>query len=63
METNFITNFMTRNRVTFRAIIVGVLSLILLIPAGFIQELVRERKGRKQEVQQEVSSKWSGEQT
>jgi inner membrane protein len=63
METNIVSNFMTRNRVTFRAIIVGVLSLILLIPAAFIQELVRERKGRLQEVQEEVSSKWSGEQT
>jgi inner membrane protein len=63
MESNIINNFMTRNRVTFRAIIVGALSLILLIPAAFIRELVRERQGRRSEVQDEVSSKWSGEQT
>ncbi len=63
MESNIITNFMTRNRVTFRAILVGFLILVLLIPTGFVNELVRERQGRKQEVQNEVSSKWSGEQT
>jgi inner membrane protein len=63
METNIVSNFMTRNRITLLAILVGILSLVLLIPAAFIQDLVRERKGRRQEVQEEVSSKWSGEQT
>jgi inner membrane protein len=63
MESNIISNFMTRNRVTFRAILVGFLILVLLIPAAFVNDLVHERQGRKLEVQEEVSSKWSGEQT
>lgn len=56
-------NFWQRNRVTFKAISVGILILVLLIPAGFIHDLILERKSRQAEVGAEVSSKWAGAQT
>ncbi len=42
---------------------IGFLILILLIPASWIESLIRERQGRAQEVIREVSEKWSGDQT
>jgi inner membrane protein len=42
---------------------IGFLILILLIPASWIESLIRERQGRAQEVINEVSEKWSGDQT
>jgi inner membrane protein len=63
MNNNIIQDFWTRNSLTFRAILVGFLILVLLIPAAFIGNLVHERAGRQKEVQAEVSSKWAGEQT
>ncbi len=42
---------------------IGFLILILLIPASWIESLIRERQGRAEEVIQEVSEKWSGDQT
>ena len=56
-------NFWQRNRVTFKAISVGILILVLLIPAAFIHDLILERKSRQAEVGAEVSSKWAGAQT
>lgn len=42
---------------------IGFLILILLIPASWIESLIQERQGRAQEVINEVSEKWSGDQT
>jgi len=42
---------------------IGFLILILLIPASWIESLIRERQGRANEVIREVSEKWSGDQT
>lgn len=55
--------FWQRNSVMIKAMVVGFLVLVLLIPSAFIQELVRERKQRQEEVVQEVSSKWALAQT
>jgi len=42
---------------------IGFLILILLIPASWIESLIRERQDRANEVIREVSEKWSGDQT
>lgn len=52
-----------RNSVILRLILIGVLSLLLLIPTGMIKSIVGEREARSQEAINEVSSKWSNEQT
>lgn len=52
-----------RNSVILRLILIGVLSLLLLIPTGMIKSIVGEREARSQEAIDEVSSKWSNEQT
>jgi inner membrane protein len=59
METQQTQTFWQRNSIMIKAVIVGFLILILLIPAAFIQELVRERQQRQQEVIAEVSSRWA----
>jgi len=43
-------------------IMVGLLTLVLLIPLSFVQELITERSSRQKEVVQETTSKW-GENT
>jgi inner membrane protein len=42
---------------------IGFLVLLLLLPASWIQELMQERESRAEGVIQEISSKWSGDQT
>lgn len=42
---------------------IGILILILMIPASWIESLIRERQTRAAEVMSEVSEKWSGGQT
>ena len=49
--------------ITIKLLSIGFLVLILLIPSSWIQDLMRERQSRAEEVMQEVSSKWSGSQT
>ncbi|MBI5222495.1 MAG: cell envelope integrity protein CreD [Candidatus Magasanikbacteria bacterium] len=53
----------TRNSVILRLILIGVLSLLLLIPTGMISSIVYERETKSQEAASEVNSKWSNEQT
>jgi len=52
-----------RQSVTVKFIVIGILSLILLIPAAMIQGLIREREAKRNEVVGEVSSKWGTQQT
>ena len=42
---------------TFRLMLIGALTLVLLIPLLLVQNLVRERKERQQEVINEIDSK------
>ncbi len=52
-----------RRSFTFRAIVVGILVLLLLIPLAMVQDLIRERADRKSEAEAEVSRTWGGMQT
>ncbi|HEY4163528.1 MAG TPA: inner membrane CreD family protein, partial [Dongiaceae bacterium] len=47
---------------TKRAFFVGILTLILLIPLGMIEDLVQERSARKAEVDSEITGQWGGPQ-
>jgi inner membrane protein len=49
--------------VTVKLATIGLLLLILLIPAVWIQALIEERQQRAEQVVTEVSDKWSGSQT
>lgn len=45
-----------------RLVIIGILTLVLLIPALLIQNLIYERENRRDSVAQEISQKWGQEQ-
>ena len=49
--------------VTLKAIIIGVLTLLMLIPGSMIQELIHERQNRSRETIEKINSKWSNAQT
>ena len=49
--------------ITVKLMSIGFLVLILLIPSSWIQDLMIERQSRAEGVMQEISSKWSGNQT
>jgi inner membrane protein len=53
----------TYNKILIKAVITGVLILVMLIPTAFIVRLVEEREARQKEVVKEVSSKWAAAQT
>ncbi len=63
METQQAQSFWERYSILFKAMMVGFLMLVLLIPTAFIQELVKERQDRQKQVIDEVSSKWASSQT
>jgi inner membrane protein len=48
---------------TKRAVFLGLLMLVLLIPLSMIEDLVTERENRKLEVDSEITSQWGGPQT
>lgn len=52
-----------RRSLTFRAVVVGVLVLLLLIPLGMVRDLIRERAERKYEAESGISADWGGTQT
>ncbi len=56
-------NTRIRNSMTIKLLTMGILVLLLLIPASMIQSLVREREYRRQDAIQEVSGKWGHAQT
>src|SRR6185295_17406325 len=49
--------------ITVKLMSIGFLVIILLIPSSWIQDLIVERQSRAESVMQEVSAKWSGNQT
>jgi Inner membrane protein involved in colicin E2 resistance len=55
-------SFTERHSISIKALVVGVLTLLLLIPLLMIQGLIRERKQTKSAAVAEITSKWSGEQ-
>jgi len=48
---------------SFKFIVIGILSLLLLIPVAKIRDLIEERQERSQEATVEVSQKWGLDQT
>jgi inner membrane protein len=61
MET-LVSSVWQKSKLIIKGLIIGVLALLLLIPAYFVQELVQERQARQQEAFNEVSSKWANRQ-
>ena len=55
-------NYVSRS-VTLKIISIGILILLLLIPASMIQSLIRERQARRYEVISEITRKWGASQT
>jgi len=55
--------FFQRNAKTLKAITIGFLVLLLLIPMSMIEDLIRERNYTENEAVTEVSQKWSSRQT
>jgi inner membrane protein len=51
------------NSTSFKFVIIGILSLVLLIPVGKIRNLIVERQDRSDEAVLEVSKKWGLDQT
>lgn len=60
---NVIITLWNRNKIVLKSFWIGILTLLLLIPTLFIQNLVEERQRRQQEAVTEVSSRWAGAQT
>jgi len=61
MET-IIQKTWQKSKVIVKGLMIGVLALLLLIPADFVQNLIKEREARQKEAITEVSSKWAGRQ-
>ncbi len=61
METTHLVRQFTRS-ITFKFILVGIISLLLLIPAAWVKNLIQEREQRGKEVFNEISSIWGFEQ-
>ena len=49
--------------ITLKAIIIGFLTLLMLIPGAMIQNMISERQQRSEETIQKINSKWSNAQT
>jgi inner membrane protein len=61
MET-IIQNAWQKSKLIVKGLIIGALALLLLIPADFVQNLIKEREARQKEAFTEVSSKWANRQ-
>lgn len=57
-----INNIWQKSKLLIKGLMIGVLVLLLLIPAFFVQDLIKEREQRQKEAVTEVSSKWAGRQ-
>lgn len=56
-------NFFQRNVMVIKPLLIGLLVLLLLIPASMIESLVSERKERQQTAMQEINDKYGRAQT
>ena len=50
-----------RTSISAKMFVVGFIFLMLLIPLGFVKDLIRERETRQAEVIQEINEKWGNE--
>jgi len=56
-------SFSERNTVMIKAVFIAIITLLLLIPAAMISNLVYERQNTKNEAINEIGEKWGKEQT
>ncbi|MFY0698547.1 MAG: cell envelope integrity protein CreD [Balneola sp.] len=56
-------SFSERNTVMIKAVFIAIITLLLLIPAAMISNLVYERQNTKDEAINEIGEKWGKEQT
>ncbi len=56
-------SFTERYGVALKMIVVGILTLLLLIPLGMIRSMIYERQNTKNSAVTDITSKWGGEQT
>ncbi|HEY6505115.1 MAG TPA: cell envelope integrity protein CreD [Chitinophagaceae bacterium] len=61
MET-IASNILQKSKLLIKGLMIGGLVLLLLIPAYFVQSLIKEREERQKEAVSEVSSKWADRQ-
>jgi inner membrane protein len=57
------SSFWNAFRIFFKIGLIGVMTLLMLIPTNLIQDLVNERHQRQQEAVAEISSRWAAPQT
>ena len=50
-------------QITLKAVIIGIMTLLMLIPVAMLQSMIHERMEYQQEVEAEVGSTWGGPQT
>ncbi len=62
MET-VVQNVWTKSKLLVKGLLVGLLALLLQIPAFYVKDLIQERESRQKEAVAEVSSKWAASQT
>lgn len=55
-------NFVSRHTTALKILVVGLLTVLLLIPLSMISSLIYERLDTKRNAELEITSKWSGEQ-
>lgn len=63
METTIKKAGKINQSITFKALVIGFLTIILLIPGIMIQDLIRERQDRSIETIEKINAKWSNAQT
>jgi inner membrane protein len=63
METNMQKVEKFSQSVTLKAIIIGFMTLLMLIPGAMIQSLIQERQERSRETIDKINAKWSNAQT
>jgi inner membrane protein len=56
-------NFDVKGSLTFKILFTGFLAMVLMIPLGMVDSVIRERLNRRNEAVNEVSSKWGHQQT
>jgi inner membrane protein len=56
------TNVWQKSKLLVKGLLIGLLVLLLLIPAYFVQNVISEREARQKEAFNEVSGKWAGRQ-
>jgi inner membrane protein len=62
MESSITASVWQKSKLLVKGFLIAGMVLVLLIPAWFVQNLIREREARQKEAFTEVSSKWAGRQ-